>query len=140
MRMGMPNALASGMTAILGLGFDLIDLAHFSIHYADEDPDLLARCFTERELSDIGPGADRLARLAGRFAVKEATFKALGGGEGISHLDIETVSREDGLPQVRLAGAAQRLADDRGVTNLLVSISHSAASSGAVVIACAGPM
>lgn len=139
MRAGFPNTPGSKMSAILGVGYDLIDLAYFSVHYGDEDPDLLARCFTERELADIGPGADRLARLAGRFAVKEATFKALGGGEGISHLDIETISGVDGSPQVSLAGAAQRLAGKRGISRLLVSISHSSASSGAVVIACAGP-
>ena len=125
---------------IRGLGFDLIDLQHFAIHYGEDDPDLLARCFTSQEIAAAGDGADRLARLAGRFAVKEAAFKALGGGSGVSHLDIETVSNSDGSPRIRLSSVASSLAEARGVSTFLVSISHSAASAGAVVIALAGPM
>ena len=127
------------MTTIRGLGFDLIDLAHFATHYGEDDPELLARVFTPREIDAIGYDVDRLARLAGRFAVKEATFKALGGAAGIAHLDIETVSDPDGAPQVRLTAAAQAAADAQGVTSLMVSISHSPASAGAVVVAIAGP-
>jgi len=124
---------------VSGLGLDLIDLAHFAIHYGDEDPELLARCFTAQEIVAAGDGTDRLARLAGRFAVKEATFKALGGGADISHLDIENVSGDDGVPQIELSGAASELALKRGIATFLVSISHSAASAGAVVIALASP-
>jgi len=124
---------------VAGLGLDLIDLAHFATHYGDEDPELLERCFTAQEIVAAGNGTDRLARLAGRFAVKEATFKALGGGANIAHLDIETVSGNDGAPQIRLSGAASELALQRGIATFLVSISHSAASAGAVVIGLAGP-
>lgn len=124
---------------IRGLGFDLIDLQHFAVHYGDDDPELLARCFTVQEVAAAGDGADRLARLAGRFAVKEATFKALGGGEAVAHTDVETVSGTDGEPEIRLTGAASRLAAARSVSGFLVSVSHSAASAGAVVIALAGP-
>lgn len=124
---------------VVGLGLDLIDLTHFAIHYGENDPELLARCFTEQEVLNAGDSTDRLARLAGRFAVKEATFKALGGGANIAHLDIETVSGGDGAPQIRLSGAASELAASRGIVSFLVSISHSAASAGAVVIGFAGP-
>ena len=125
------------MTGILGLGLDLIDLQHFAVHYGDFDPELLARCFTDREISDAGFDADRLARLAGRFAVKEATYKALGGTSSVAHLDIETVADGAGAPQVRLSGAASEMAKARGVTTFLVSISHSGSVAAAVVIACA---
>lgn len=124
---------------MIGLGIDLIDLQHFSVHYGSEDPELLGRCFTAREIADVGQDSDRLARLAGRFAVKEATFKALGGDPDIAHLHIETITCEDGAPQVQLQGRAQELAESRGVTALFVSISHSASSAAAVVIAWGGP-
>lgn len=126
------------MSVPIGLGLDLIDLAHFSVHYGDEDPELLERCFTEREIEAAGTGADRLARLAARFAVKEATFKALGGGEGVGLPQIETVAGEDGAPAVVLHGSAREIADARGVTSFLVSLTHSAASAAAVVIALSG--
>lgn len=127
------------MTGILGVGLDLIDLQHFAVHFGDFDPELLARCFTDREINDAGYDADRLGRLAGRFAVKEATFKALGGTNSVAHLDIETVADCVGAPQVRLSGAASEMAKARGVATFLVSISHSGSSAAAVVIACVGP-
>lgn len=128
------------MSVPVGLGLDLIDLAHFRIHYGDEDPELLARCFTKCEIENAGTGVDRLARLAARFAVKEATFKALGGSEGVGLPEIETVTGEDGAPAVVLHGSARELADARGVTSFLVSLTHSAVSAAAVVIALsAGP-
>jgi holo-[acyl-carrier protein] synthase len=126
------------MSVPIGLGLDLIDLAHFRVHYGDEDPELLARCFTEREIETAGAGVDRLARLAARFAVKEATFKALGGGEGVGLAEIEMVAGEDGAPAVVLHGSAKALAEARGVTSFLVSLTHSAASAAAVVIALSG--
>ena len=127
-----------GISVPIGLGLDLVDLEHFRIHYGDEDPELLARCFTAREIENAGKGVDRLARLAARFAVKEATFKALGGGEGVGLPEIETVAFEDGAPAVVLHGSARELADARGVTSFLVSLTHSAASAAAVVIALSG--
>jgi holo-[acyl-carrier protein] synthase len=126
------------MGIIIGLGIDLIDLEHFAIHYGDLDPELLERCFTAQEQVAVGDGADRLARLAARFAVKEATFKALGGASELSHLEIETVSSE-GAPRVVLHGKALELAHARGVSELTMSITHSASSAAAVVIASAGP-
>lgn len=122
----------------VGIGLDLIDLDHFRVHYGDEDPDLLARCFTPGELDGIGSGADRLARLAARFALKEATFKALGGGLGIALTDVETTTDRDGHPQVVLRGPAKDIAARIGVTGFLVSLTHSAASAAAVVVALSG--
>lgn len=129
------------MTVTVGVGLDLIDLAHFAINYGRDDPELLSRCFTDREVTSVGDGVDRLARLAARFAVKEATLKALGGAEGVGLPDIETVTGPTGAPEIVLHGAAQALAKARGATNFLVSLTHSASSAAAVVIALSsGPM
>ena len=84
------------MSSIFGIGLDLIDLAHFQTHYGEASPELLARCFTTRELNDAGSGVNRTARLAARFAAKEATLKALGGGVGVALTDIELLRDESG--------------------------------------------
>jgi holo-[acyl-carrier protein] synthase len=120
---------------LVGIGLDLIDLNHFSAHYSDNDPDILARCFTEQEIVDAGSGEDRLERLAVRFAAKEATFKSLGGGQGIALTDIEYCHSDQGQPHIVLSGAAKVLAKLRGATTFYISVSHSASSAAAVVIA-----
>jgi holo-[acyl-carrier protein] synthase len=125
---------------IVGIGLDLIDLGQFSALYGDDDPELLARCFTVQELLDVGDDADRVARLAARFAAKEAVFKALGGAEGISHTDIEVARTAAGMPEIRLHGPAAELALRVGADRVTLSLTHSAASAAAVAIALyAGP-
>jgi holo-[acyl-carrier protein] synthase len=123
------------MSSILGVGLDLIDLAHFGIHYGNADAELLARCFTQQEITDSGDGPNRTAHLAARFAAKEAAFKALGGDQSIAHTDIELLCEESGAPQLQLHGAARMLAQQRGVHTFQVSLTHSASAAAAVVIA-----
>jgi holo-[acyl-carrier protein] synthase len=123
------------VAGIVGIGLDLIDLDHFQIHYGDADPGLLARCFTPREITEAGIGLNRTARLAARFAAKEAALKALGGGIGIAHTDIELLRGESGEPQLQFFGAAKILAEQRGAEKFYVSLTHSASSAAAVVIA-----
>lgn len=132
-----PNRASSALSffGFVGVGLDLIDLAHFDTHYGEGDADLLARCFTANEIIEAGTGCERLARLAARFAVKEAVFKSLGGGAGIALTDIEYFHGDDGEPRVRLMGAAQSLAQERGATDFRISVSHSASTAAAVVIA-----
>jgi len=123
---------------IVGVGLDLIDLDRFEILYGVDDPDLLARCFTPQELVDAGDGVDRLARLAARFAAKEAVFKALGGAAGIAHTDIEVVSAATGAPETRLHGQAAALAVSVGVDRVTLSLTHSGAAAAAVALALSG--
>ncbi len=57
---------ANELLMIIGIGLDLIDLSRFEALYSGDDPALLKRCFTARELADAGEGLDRLSRLSGR--------------------------------------------------------------------------
>ena len=63
-------------------------------------------------------------------------MKALGVGLGACELtDIEVVRAESGQPSLVLHGAAAVLADDRGVTALHLSLTHTATAAHAVVVA-----
>ena len=62
---------------IVGIGLDLIDLERFSRLYALDDLDVLSRCFTAEEVAAAGNGLDASAKLAARFAAKEAILKVL---------------------------------------------------------------
>lgn len=129
--------MASNPTTLVGLGLDLIDLERFRKMYGGDDVELLRRCFTDDELTSVGTGVDRLPRLAARFAAKEATYKALGGAQGVAHTDIVVSSEASGKPMLTLHGAAKIAAAQAGVTSLLCSFSHSDTSVAAVVVALA---
>jgi holo-[acyl-carrier protein] synthase len=123
---------------LVGIGIDLIDLEHFGRHYGEDDTELLARCFTEQELSDVGSGIDRVARLAARYAAKEAVTKALGGLDETALTDIETQIGEDGGPKIILHRQAKILAAARRISELQVSLTHSSTSAAAFVVAMGG--
>jgi holo-[acyl-carrier protein] synthase len=95
----------------------------------------LDRVFTSGEQqSATGAPETRMARLAGRFAAKEATLKALRvSGEPPMWREIEVLNHPDGWPEMRLSGAAAQLAARRGVTDISVSLSHEGDHAIAVV-------
>lgn len=122
---------------ILGHGIDLVDIADLARWIEDARNPLLTRCFTTRELASIGENADRLERIAGRFAAKEAVMKALGTGfgAGVAFTDVE-IYRPDGCPpEVRLEGGAINAAARIGITNWQLSISHTSSFAMASAIA-----
>lgn len=122
--------------SLLGVGLDLIDLKRFEALYGGDDPDVLARCFTTQELTDVADGVDRTERLAARFAAKEAVLKVIGGlADGIALTDIEIGREPDGQPTVILHGLALERARARGAQRFLLSLAHSAASAAAVAVA-----
>ena len=120
------------MSATVGVGIDLVDVERFASALARR-PALAARLFSERERLDA---RDRPERLAARFAAKEATWKALGVGLGATRIrDVEVTRTDSGAPTLHLHGLAAQLAADRGVSTWHLSLTHTAHSAGAVVVA-----
>ena len=67
----------------------------------------------------------RPAKLAGRFAVKEAVAKALGTGIGeFNWTDIEIVCDGQGKPELVLHNNARETASAQGLILWSISISH----------------
>ncbi|WVR07425.1 hypothetical protein IAU60_004466 [Kwoniella sp. DSM 27419] len=92
------------------------------------------RNFTEGEIKYCSSAPDPTASFAGRWAAKEAVFKALSvpsKGAGASLKDIEIVSSESG-PTVKLTGDALSAA---GGKTIKVSLSHSDTSVVAFAVA-----
>jgi holo-[acyl-carrier protein] synthase len=93
----------------------------------------LKRVFTSDEISYC---RGRAPNLAGRFAAKEATMKALGTGvRGVSWKDIEVIRAESGAPSVKLHGRAKARAERLQVGEISLSISHSREFAVAFVVA-----
>ena len=85
----------------------------------------LHRVFTDAEVAYCTRQRDPVPSLAGRFAAKEATMKALGTGHtrGVLWRDIE-VFRHGGPPQLRLTGGALRRFEAMKGRRSLLTITH----------------
>lgn len=113
---------------IVGVGIDVVDVQRFmaTLHRA---PGLRKRLFTpvERDLPD--------ASLAARFAAKEAIAKAMGAPGGMSWQDATVLRIAGGPPQVELTGSVAAAAQNLGIRNWLLSISHDAGIASAMALA-----
>lgn len=125
---------------VLAHGIDIVELAEFERLLQEPKANLAGRCFTEAELDKAGNGQRRTERLAARFAAKEAVLKALGTGwvTGIGWKDIEVQSAANGAPSIRVQGEVERLANEKGISGFLLSLSHTDTLAMASVIAVGG--
>jgi holo-[acyl-carrier protein] synthase len=120
---------------VIGVGIDLVDVDRFRTSLR-RTPTMAQRMFTDRERAYALAASDPTERFAARFAAKEAVMKALGVGLGaFGFHDVEVLRAEGGQPTLGVYGSAQQLARDRGVVVWQLSITHTATSAGAVVVA-----
>ena len=118
-----------------GLGVDAVDVARFR-SALDRTPTMRRRLFTDEEISLADERGNDAATLAARFAVREATMKALGVGLGAFDFHDVWVHRSpSGAPELMVSGRAARLAADRGVNGWHLSLSHTDSVAIAVVAA-----
>lgn len=97
----------------------------------------LRRVFTPAEVTDCttSSGPDP-ARLAARFAAKEATMKVLRVGDrALPWRDVEVRRDPAGWVILSLTGSAADLASREGVASLSLSLTHRGTAAAAVVIA-----
>lgn len=118
---------------ILRSGVDLIEISRIREALERHGERFLARVFTETEQREC---EGRVSSLAARFAAKEAVAKALGCGIGdVRWLDIEVRSNENNAPHLFLHGAGERMANELGLANWSVSLSHTENQAIAFVVA-----
>jgi holo-[acyl-carrier protein] synthase len=126
------------VSAVIGVGIDLVDVDRFRVSLA-RTPSMRTRMFTEGERAYAEAANDPTERYAARFAAKEAVMKALGVGLGaFGFHDVEVLRAQEGQPSLRVIGAAELLAVERGVVTWQLSLTHTATSAGAIVVALAG--
>jgi holo-[acyl-carrier protein] synthase len=120
---------------IIGIGIDLVDIERFRTSLL-RTPSMRTRLFTQIELDYVAPKNDPVPSLAARFAAREAVMKSLGVGLGAFGFHEVWVERaESGQPSLMIAGQAQVLAEAAGVTSWHLSLTHSATTAGAYVVA-----
>lgn len=122
---------------IIGIGTDLVEIERIRGMIERHGDHFLNRCFTIGELDYSRRHRDASVRIAGRWAAKEAVVKALGTGfvQGITFHDVEVVSLHSGQPTVVLTGEARRIADQLGITEVKLTVSHAQDYATATAIA-----
>ncbi len=121
---------------IVGTGCDLTPIERLSAACL-RHPALVGRLFTPAEQAAAeARGRQRWERLAGLFAAKESTMKALGCGmRGAAFCEIEVEHEPGGRPRLRLRGEAARHAHRLGAVRWHVSIAHAGGMAFATVVA-----
>ncbi|MDR3763224.1 MAG: holo-ACP synthase [Acidobacteriota bacterium] len=111
---------------IKGIGVDLCEVDRIEAAIARHGERFLTRIYTDAERAYCDSKPNRMERLAGRFAAKEAAMKALGTGwrRGVAWREFEVARTASGQPIIALHGVAAGIAAQQGITRTLVSISH----------------
>jgi holo-[acyl-carrier protein] synthase len=112
---------------VVGLGLDIAEIDRIEAAIARHGAPILERLYTSSEVAYCESHRNKFERYAGRFAAKEATMKALGTGwrRGVRWRDIEVIREPSGKPSLSLKGAAKRIAEELGVNNISLTITHS---------------
>ena len=112
---------------ICGSGVDIAETSRIEQSLERHGQRFASKVFTPAEIAYCEKFKNRAERYAARFAAKEAAFKALGTGwrEGIRWLDVEVTHQPSGKPELLLAGRAEEVARQLGVSRISISISHS---------------
>jgi holo-[acyl-carrier protein] synthase len=116
-----------------GIGIDIVEVRRVREATERWGERFLKRVFTQGEIDYCFSKRHGYGSLAGRFAVKEAVFKAIGTGwkGGVEWKDVEVVRRPGERPEVRLSGRAKEVVKDAEV---LISISHTKEHAIAVAV------
>ena len=112
---------------IVGLGLDIAEIDRIEAAIVRHGALIIERLYTPSEAAYCESYRHKFERYAGRFAAKEAAMKALGTGwrRGVRWRDIEVVREASGKPSLSLKGAAKRIAEELGMKNISLTITHS---------------
>ena len=122
-------------------GIDLIECTRLQAVIDRHGKRFLNRIFTPGELAYCDDRKRRIEHLAARFAAKEAVMKVLGTGwtGGIRWTDIEVSNDPAGRPEIQLTGKCSSIASRLGISDVLISITHTNGHAMASAIGCGKP-
>ena len=118
-------------------GVDIIEIDRIKQSIERQGDNFLNKIYTLKEIEYCNSkGVQAYASFAARFAAKEAVAKLLKTGfdGSIKWQEIEVVNTENGVPEIVLYGEAKRLAEEKQINYIKVSLSHSRESAISMVI------
>ncbi len=121
---------------IVGIGTDLAEVDRIRAAIERHGRRFIERVYTPGEIAYVERKANRYERYAARFAAKEAGMKAIGTGwrRGVRWQDFEVANLPSGKPTLTFHGVAAEFAKHLNVTNISLSITHTAIQAMAIVI------
>ena len=124
---------------ILAHGIDLVDCPRIEEMISRHSERFIDRVFTKAEQAYAEANRNKIEKLAGRFAAKEAVLKLMGTGwrGKIAWTDIEIKNDEMGRPEVTLGGQVKEIAEKLGIEHISISITHTANFAIASAVALA---
>ncbi len=113
-----------GIEMIIGIGVDIIEIDRIKSSIEKFGDAFLKKIFTDGEIEYCRDKGSKYTHYAGRFAAKEAVYKAM--SQFIPDLwwkDIEVINDDQGRPSIRKFGKIQEFLGKN--YELMISISHS---------------
>ncbi len=125
---------------IYGVGIDIVETERIGRVLERQGQRFLDRCFTAGEIAYCQSHGRPNQSFAARFAAKEAVSKAFGTGIGerMNFVDIEVVREASGKPTVLLHGEAAVFAQELGVLEVKISLSHTENYAAAYAVVLVG--
>jgi holo-[acyl-carrier protein] synthase len=123
---------------MLSTGVDILHIPRMQQAVDRYGQRLLGRCFTPREILAC---RGHVSEFAVRYAAKEAVSKALGVGlrimahNGVKFHEVEILPDRHGKPHVHLHGGAAERAQELGLNEWAVSLTHEREYAVAFVVA-----
>ena len=119
----MPNELPG---ILISIGTDIIECVRIAQMIEKHGEVFLQRVFTQKEIVYCSSRKAATQHYAGRWAAKEAVLKVLGTGwaKGIQWTDVEVVNEVSGAPMIKMTGKAAEIARERGIREVMITISH----------------
>lgn len=134
----MPAGLGQGV--ILGIGHDICSITRIQNILETHADRFLSRICTEAEKAEASTRAHLSTYVAGRFAAKEAVYKALNAADQtkMSWRNAEILTGYKGMPVLSLNGGCHdglmSLVADGATPHLHLSLSHDGGLASAFVI------
>lgn len=111
---------------IYGIGTDITECVRIAQMIDKHGELFLTRVYTQQEIAYCSARKSAIQHYSGRWAAKEAVLKSIGTGwsRGIHWTDIEVVNAVGGKPSIVIGGAARQICEQRGIGEVMISISH----------------
>ena len=109
---------------VIGVGVDIVEVARIEEAIKRFGDRFLKKIYTDTEIKYCNTGKVACQHFAGKFAAKEAIYKTLNIDCVVKWTEVEVKNLKQGRPYIVLHGKVKKIAKEKNILNVLVSISH----------------